>query len=723
LQVSITFDGFSSERCGIVAYEWAVGTIPLATDAMTHTIEGIVAHNGVALASLDLTPGTKYYVKVRAETGCGALLESSSDAFTVDLNPPTIPVLTAGQATREWPSFQTDKALVFAQWQASDPQTGVASLEYRVGDRPFSAGYHPRTAVGGDVDVVEGLRMAAGDLPMTLPYIFTLVASSPSGLRSVERISNGVTIDATAPGGGTFSCDAAVRPRDPFACRWEGFADAESAVAGYSIQILGADRSGAGDQILLAPLSLSRDTRTYTYHPLLSSRSPGQHAYVYRASLTVFNRAGLSIVSLSNTIAMDTSPPVAGIVVELTTTWTEGRGQPAQAGADGLRAADVQCQVSQTEVRLAWGGFVDAESGIAQYSVALGSQPGTDDVAGYRSFGTATRGTVTDFLQPLSCGDTVYATVIATNGVGLTVHAMSNGVSIRCEGRQHPAAVYDGLAGPDRQQQSSTLQIEAHWVFEDPCPIVQYEWAIYRADRVLVQDFTVVCARPDPNSKDPRNPDCAEADTVSNFASNDGLTLTAGLAYYVAVRSTNVLGHTRVVRSNGVSVNPTLPLPGVVFDGVIDFVDMSVQATTTLLSCSWTAFGDGDPLRRRPTELIDFFDVSFGTDRTDAQTQADVVAKQRPATGQQHLLVTGLSLVPRSQKYFCTVAATAPNGDVVQSTSNGIFVGYGTPVLSQVVEAPRFQASTSSIQVQFKPFRASVDMMFYQVTNGGGNPN
>jgi hypothetical protein len=40
--VTLTFSGFSSVACGIVGYEWGVGTSPFATDLLTFTPTGLV---------------------------------------------------------------------------------------------------------------------------------------------------------------------------------------------------------------------------------------------------------------------------------------------------------------------------------------------------------------------------------------------------------------------------------------------------------------------------------------------------------------------------------------------------------------------------------------------------------------------------------------------------------------------------------------------------------
>jgi hypothetical protein len=40
--ISLTFSGFESEACGIVGYEWGVGTCPFATDVLPYSSQGLV---------------------------------------------------------------------------------------------------------------------------------------------------------------------------------------------------------------------------------------------------------------------------------------------------------------------------------------------------------------------------------------------------------------------------------------------------------------------------------------------------------------------------------------------------------------------------------------------------------------------------------------------------------------------------------------------------------
>ena len=63
--MAISFSGFESEACGIVGYEWGVGSTPFATDVLPYSDFGLVLldednHVGFAQAHLQLFEGQRY---------------------------------------------------------------------------------------------------------------------------------------------------------------------------------------------------------------------------------------------------------------------------------------------------------------------------------------------------------------------------------------------------------------------------------------------------------------------------------------------------------------------------------------------------------------------------------------------------------------------------------------------------------------------------------------
>ncbi len=144
-------------------------------------------------------------------------------------------------------------------------------------------------------------------------------------------------------------------------------------------------------------------TSSYTPAPL----ADGPHTYVARAH----DSAGLTSADTATiTFSIDNSAPVAGVV------------------NDGL-GPDIDVQSGRTILAANWSAFADAQSGITKYEWAIGTTVGGTNVQGFVNVGLATRANTTPILF-LSSGVTYYVTVRATNGVGTTVTASSDGVAL-----------------------------------------------------------------------------------------------------------------------------------------------------------------------------------------------------------------------------------------------------------------------------------------------------
>src|SRR5204863_412005 len=143
----------------------------------------------------------------------------------------------------------------------------------------------------------------------------------------------------------------------------------------------------------------------------------------------------------SDGVTVDASAPTAGTV-------NDGTGP------------DKNFQSSTSTLSANWSGFSDPQSGIASYDWAIGTTPGGTNVQAFSAVGASTS-----------------ATVRATNGAGLSVLAISNGVLVDTA---TPVAgtVRDGT-GADLDFQSSTGTLSANWSgFSAPSGITAYSWAI-----------------------------------------------------------------------------------------------------------------------------------------------------------------------------------------------------------------------------------------------------
>ena len=82
--VTLTFEGFSSEICGIRYFEWSIGTTFAEDQVQVFSTAGVVVGAegaGVAQALIPLELGDRLYTEVRAVTACSRAHQSVINSF------------------------------------------------------------------------------------------------------------------------------------------------------------------------------------------------------------------------------------------------------------------------------------------------------------------------------------------------------------------------------------------------------------------------------------------------------------------------------------------------------------------------------------------------------------------------------------------------------------------------------------------------------------------
>ncbi len=111
--ISANWSGFGDPESGISRYDWGVGTSAGATNVVA--FQSVNLATSATATGLTLTPGTTYFVTVRATNGAGLQLTRSSNGVTV--NRP--PVANAGPA-----SSVNEQALITLDGSASSDADG-----------------------------------------------------------------------------------------------------------------------------------------------------------------------------------------------------------------------------------------------------------------------------------------------------------------------------------------------------------------------------------------------------------------------------------------------------------------------------------------------------------------------------------------------------------------------------------------------------------------------
>ncbi|KAI0235602.1 hypothetical protein LSAT2_013879 [Lamellibrachia satsuma] len=251
--------------------------------------------------------------------------------------------------------------------------------------------------------------------------------------------------------------------------------------------------------------------------------------------------------------------------------------------------------------------------------------------------------------------------------------------------------------------------LSAHWdISGDPCPIEKFEWAIHKFDGTVVLNMTQLPA------------DAREAEA-------DELSLKDGESYFVVLRVTNKLGFVYTVHSNGVTVKLEPLLPGNVRDGDIVGTDLNYQPSVTSLSANWDGFGkpkndNSGPVISKVSHVdatigehlkIEHYEVAVGTDRRFHNTRNNI----RPFTN-VGLNVTwtfsDLELIARTSIYYVTVRAYSDSSSMVEVTSNGIKVGYGSHVVSAgSLDLSKYSSSATHLSFSWSGFKFLLPVKMY----------
>ncbi|KAI8486030.1 hypothetical protein Bbelb_361300, partial [Branchiostoma belcheri] len=745
--VTVQFSGFESEQHGISHYEWSVGTEPRLDDVQPYTAAGVVlsdhtdnpggdllttvkmysrtqqrglycqtiliileepytaagvvlsdytdnpegglSSHGQAQSLLPLTPGVQYYATVRAITGSGNVLDFSTDGFTVDITPPVIQIDSVGVQIGN-NSFQLDWERSHYQKHIIESNDAVAYSWFCYGSYPGSCDIYPVTNTT-DMSVPNSLVK-----PMTdgAPNTLTLSAMNAVGLWG-QAVSGSLTVDETPPVAGEVFCPQFVQHASELSCRWQGFYDTESNIQYYMFGVGTAE----GDD------SVFNFTRIPSH---LTCYSPTETYYV---TVVGYNAVEDFHAAYSAPITIDTTPPIAGRVVELSRnekvneTSKDRESVVTCTSKQECDALDVKCQKSLTQVAVAWEPFRDPESHIARYDIALGTSAGGGQLQDFTAVNTGQNFVIITGLD-LSDIRQVFAIVRGTNAAGMSTVATSNGVYIsRVSSGLPPLGeirVWDGEhSTKDLDYQDHNEELSAHWDFSgDPCPISQYEWSILKVDGTVVQPFTAVPA----------------GQTSGN---NDELHMQDGETFFVAVRATNEMDFTYTVRSDGITVTLEPLIPGEVRDGGVVGYDLNLQPSITTLSANWDSFGD----RRQQGQLdedkeqtVEYYEVALGTDRRFPRTRNNVRHFVNVGLNRTHTFQY-LQLIPKAATYYITVRAHSVSTSVAEVTSNGIQVGYGGQVLSvghiDVNSAiNRFIPSTEKVSFSWEGFAFALPVLY-----------
>ncbi|XP_078658227.1 uncharacterized protein LOC144903711 [Branchiostoma floridae x Branchiostoma belcheri] len=389
------------QHSGVMKYEYAIGTSPGVMDVRQFVDVGLTNH--VVARGLLLQSGHTYYVTVRATDHVGLQTTSTSEGLTIDTTPPAVTNTRIDVGGR----YLMSTDVVSVNWDGlfSDLESGVKEYAWCVGSQPGHDDIMPYVDVGPEEQASSDPSSSLGLLEGHT-YFVTVKATNWAGL-STTASSYGFIVEASPPLSG-FVHDGGQQDIDyqhdlsTISVTWGGFQEPHTDIAEYSWMV--GTCSGCDDVMEEQHVGLMTEASAtdLNLHPGVK----------YVVTVTACNSADLCTTLTSDGVIPDTSPPVAGVVLD--------------GGSDG----DMQYQASRTTIRAHWYNFHDPHTGLSHYEWRVGTSPGAEDILPSTRLHLTEQGFVSGLDPPLPLGGTLFVTVKAYNRAGLWVEKSSNGFTV-----------------------------------------------------------------------------------------------------------------------------------------------------------------------------------------------------------------------------------------------------------------------------------------------------
>ena len=424
--------GFAGTLTDLASVKWGISTADCKSKPNVLALQSTYGSYTVKKTGLNLKSGSKYYTRVVAVNQVGLATVACSDGITIDTTPP-IPrnfTIIGKNGGKFIPSLRqvsgifehfvdNESPLVRYEWKLIDETTGKDVTPFTT--IPLTQRYL----------LLYGLSLTPGR-----KYTASLKGTNSAGLHAVVNIS-GIIPDDTIPVCKGSPHDVIgfgdVIDRDfvslltnltvMFACRDvdSGIQSIEAAVGTYP----GGQNIHPFVNTRNLKVSENLQTTWVTFTEVNITKLKR-----YYVTIKVQNMVGYRKTISTDGILMDTTPPI------VSSTYIR----------DGIQGIDIEYSKEYDVFPAHWeNAFTDAESGIGEYFVGLGTKPGLDDKSTFRSNNLSTKALVSS--SNLESGMTYYVTVIGCNTVSMCVNGSSNGAMVDFTS-PHTGMVVAGEQGP-----------------------------------------------------------------------------------------------------------------------------------------------------------------------------------------------------------------------------------------------------------------------------------
>ena len=449
LAVKYSFKGTFEDLSSV---QWGISSSPKCilseNEANILSLREVGESYSIKKTGLELANGQKYYIRVQIVDLLGLATVACSDGVTIDTTPPIPGNFTVGKDGRMFiPSLRrisgrfqefldVESPIVHYEWKLINEDTANDTVSFKT---------IPLTQKS---PLMDGLNLVSGK-----KYTAILKGTNAAGLSATVNVS-GIIPDDTIP-----ACDGPARDVIGFedlldkdfvqnlsnlTCMFSCY-DVESGIQSIRAAVgtyPGGENIHAFVDISELVPRISDDSKmTWVAFDDINVTSLVR----YYITIKVQNNADLSRTISSDGILVDTTGPTV---------------LPSYI-RDGHHGIDKKFSSGFNVFSAHWeNAFADAESGIEEYFVGLGTNPGSDDTSAFQTNGLNTHALIGSVA--LKSGVTYYVTVIACNGVRMCVNGSSNGAMVDFI-PPHPGFVIAGRNGPPLEVTSINKAAWARW--------------------------------------------------------------------------------------------------------------------------------------------------------------------------------------------------------------------------------------------------------------------
>ncbi|CAC5398098.1 unnamed protein product [Mytilus coruscus] len=294
---------------------------------------------------------------------------------------------------------------------------------------------------------------------------------------------------------------------------------------------------------------------------------PGQ---IYYATIRAFDHLNRSVERHSEGVIYDNTSPSTG------TTQVDR----------GLRYF-----VKNKPMSVQWFGFEDKESGIVQFEIGIGSTNNSADIV---PFHEAKMLPEINGDSRLTDGHQYYAIVKATNGAGLSSFSVSTPFVI--DSTIPMIGHVMDISLPNNEGETDAIDID----YQRNATSISCKWSGFHDPHSQIESYYVGLGLTAGND---------DIETLTNVGLRNTKTWTStfvqGVRYYCILKACNGAGLCSHGSSNGVIIDNSAPIPGLVVVGEPG-IHSRYQSDNSSLHATWIGFED-------PQSGIDHFEVCIGT--------------------------------------------------------------------------------------------------------------